>query len=120
MQQTPQEHLPSNNPQGNFGIQHFQQEIGKLKKQELGLADSVHLEDVDPDQLTLADEEMWNMVEGILASKSSVENFMPQFDAYRNGATTKTSKQFAGYLANKLSPLRMKQYIATQKKQLFD
>ncbi len=114
------EYLQGNNQQGDFGIQHFQKTIRDLKASESDLANTVHLEGIDPELLSVEDENMWNKTHDVLTQGKSVEDFIPELYAYRDGAHTETRRLFAGLLANKLTELSLKQQMAKYKKQLFE
>lgn len=116
----PQENSSEVSSQGNNSMQHFRDAIKELKAKELDITETVHFEGINPELLTEQDQEMWDMVEGVIASGTSVETIMPRFEEYRNGVENETSRLFAGFLANKLMPIRNAEFIAKQKKYIFE
>lgn len=116
MQQASQENTGMN-PQGNFGIQHFQKLIEDLKVKEADLGTTSNLEGLDPGLLTAEDEMMWNKTQDFLSHGNPVDVFISQLQAYREATKIETKQLFAGLLINKLTELAMRQQAAKRKSQ---
>ena len=79
----------------------FKEEMAELKKKEEEAErgkQTVHFRDVNPDDLTDEDREMWESVKASIVKKDDFEDYRQNVDLSNN----QSRQQFCAFLANKI------------------
>jgi len=120
MKETYREQINTSPIKIDADMQIFKDAIKEFKMADLDIQDTFFLDNVNPDDLTEKDMKMWKMIDDAIISEKLIKNTLLEFNKYYLNIKTDNSKNFAGYLKNKIDLLKKLDYIADQKINIFD